>query len=537
MEKWTISPDPSAHDARRHLLLLKGDMKDVAAILKRFGAMCGRPSHGAKPGGFNYSLYLHGLTDAGREKVAAFLTAAAPPAPFSAPEPAPPPPEPKPEIVSLAPAPVPTLRLEPAPAPASVPVPAPAPVPLPAAAPAPTDGRPLWGLETPLDDRLGFESFMVGAYDRFAHAAATSVVGSPGSMYNPLFIHGPPGAGKTRILHAIGAALTRAATPVSALLTSGAALSRAAGRAAAEGRLAELEARAHAAGALLIDDAHLTSVGENNRAALAKFVGIFFGKGLQVVFTSAYPPRALAPLEEALKVSFAKGWTVDMKVPNPDAQREMLQSILSRKSSAFQDSAASLFHERLAGAWADAPRWADRWIKLAKLREAMGQTAGPEDALEALFAAPAEGPQIPADADLAAARGFALPAAESGAPALAVIVPKGQEAFGPYVLSRLHQAANDLGLRRGWRLALSETYDSEQAFGVPFQLGELCDRAGARNAVVLGPAAGSKLESRSAEFVHAVRHILEGVGCASAWIPHQQSGSPSAFVQAVLDLA
>ncbi|HXT01786.1 MAG TPA: hypothetical protein VN915_14015, partial [Elusimicrobiota bacterium] len=82
MEKWEIRPTPSADDPDRHVLLLQGGPSDVAALLKKFGALMGRPSP-AQAEGFNLSLVLHRLKPAAREKLDAWLTRAAPPAPVA----------------------------------------------------------------------------------------------------------------------------------------------------------------------------------------------------------------------------------------------------------------------------------------------------------------------------------------------------------------------------------------------------------------------------------------------------------------------
>ena len=95
------------------------------------------------------------------------------------------------------------------------------------------------------------------------------------------------------------------------ILTSGTRLAGAATLAAADNKLPELEAELKAAKALLVDDLHLLAVNDKNQAFLGQIFAHYFKSGLQVVFTSLYPARSLASMEEALKISLAKGWSVD----------------------------------------------------------------------------------------------------------------------------------------------------------------------------------------------------------------------------------
>ena len=78
MTKWSLCPDPTPQDPARHVLLIKGEMKHVSQIVKKFGAMCGRPLKIDHPEGFNVSIYLHGITKSGVDKVARYLREIAP---------------------------------------------------------------------------------------------------------------------------------------------------------------------------------------------------------------------------------------------------------------------------------------------------------------------------------------------------------------------------------------------------------------------------------------------------------------------------
>ena len=120
MERWTLKPNPSPRDPARHVLCLRGDMKDVLTLVRRFGALCGRPSRFEGPGGFDYSLFLHAVSAEKLSEVESTLREMFPGAsPVPAlPSAAPPPPPPTPAPVPASPPPTPA---PPAPIPAPKP--------------------------------------------------------------------------------------------------------------------------------------------------------------------------------------------------------------------------------------------------------------------------------------------------------------------------------------------------------------------------------------------------------------------------------
>ncbi|MFI5363116.1 MAG: DnaA ATPase domain-containing protein [Elusimicrobiota bacterium] len=564
MEKWDIRPTPSADDPDRHVLLLKGGPTDVAALLKKFGALLGRPSP-AKVKGFNLSLVLHRLKPAKRAKLEAWLEDASPrPAPARTPAapaanepaaaPASPPPslpalaalpaaepppaaapsEPeRPALISLAleppPAvPVPTMPLAPPPEP-TAPAAFAAPAPEPLAAPSPdavsVDLRADWTMD----------SLLVGAYNRFAHAAAMSVVTSPGTMYNPLFLYGAPGTGKSHMLHAIGEALSKGLGSSVLLTTSGSRLSRAVNAALAGKGTAEIEARAGKSKALLVDDLHLLAVSDQNKDSLAQLFKSFFDRKLQVVITSLYPPRSLGALEEALKFSFSKGWSVDVKIPNPTIQKDLISAAAERARVGLNADELNLLHEKLsAWGYSDLMVWLKRVAVLRKTREAAGQPAALQDILRLIYEPVlAGGTEAPATA----ASNYAPPSAPADAEPIAVITPKGPEGLGAFAARQFYEAGAKNGFARIYRHALWETYDPAVPFGVPFLIGEMCRRAAVTSALIVGPTPDSPLGPRSAEFAHAARRILESSGVELAFIPYSGLQLEAHYINAHLDLA
>ncbi len=607
MERWEIRPSPNADDPLRHLLLMRGGVADVAAVLKKFGALCGRPTplEGEE---FNLSFVLHKVTPEVNEKLREWLgkmspkpapTPVSPPAPVPMPTPAPalipvltpapaaaapsipsipdmpslspmiPPPSPAPAGVPFG---IPSASTLPPPNPILPPIPMPpetkqplislgpeaavtplAPAPIPptelrmatpvaaapvveppiASPPAVVSGAVL-DAASELRTDWTFETLLVGAYNRFSHAAAMSVVSSPGSMYNPLFLYGVPGTGKSHLLYSIAGSMSKGLGTASLLMTSGARLSRAVSAAVANGSMAAIDKKVSTSTALFVDDIHLLSVTDKNKDVLAKIFKSFFDRGLQVVITSMYPPKALGTLEEALKFSFSKGWSVDLKIPSPNVQRDLISSVNDRVGAQLNgDEIGQIADKLVMWGYPELTLWMSRIALLRKMRASAGQPAPLMDILRLIYEPITIGSEAPPVSTAGAT--FTPPAAPPGSPTLAVMVPKGQEGLGAYAVNLFQDTGAKNGFSRVYSYALMDTYDAMQPVGVPFQIAERCQRAGVTRVLLVGPGPDSPLAPRSNEFGHAVRHILDSAGVATGWIPHPQLHIMAHYVNAHLD--
>lgn len=381
---------------------------------------------------------------------------------------------------------------------------------------------------------LTFETLLVGAYNRFAHAAAMSVVTSPGSMYNPLFLYGVPGTGKTHLLFSIANSMSKGLGTASMLVTSGARLSRVVSAAIASGSMAAIDKKVADSKSIFVDDIHLLAVTDQNKDVLAKLFKSFFDRSLQVVITSMYPPKALGTLEEALKFTFSKGWSVDLKIPSPNVQRDLIGAVGERLGSQLSGDEIGQLADKLSmWGYQDLTLWAMRIAALRKLRAAAGQPAPLMDILRLIYEPITIGSEAPPVSTAGTA--FTPPAAPAGSQALAIIVPKGQEGLGAYAAKQFFEVGAKSGFTRTYNVALVETYDAMQQVGVPFQIADICCRSGVTRVLLVGPGPDSPLAPRATEFGHAVRHILDSAGIATGWIPHAQLHIPAHYVNAHLD--
>jgi chromosomal replication initiator protein len=166
--------------------------------------------------------------------------------------------------------------------------------------------------------------FEVGASNQLAVRAADAVIADPGKKYNPLFIHGPSGVGKTHLVNAIGNEIinTSGGAAIVACVSAQQFMDELIS-AMQEGAVDRWRTRYRGADALVIDDVQFVASKERTQEELFHVFNSLYGEGKQLVFASDRPPRQLDGLEERLRSRFEGGLVVEMLVPDR-ALREKL---------------------------------------------------------------------------------------------------------------------------------------------------------------------------------------------------------------------
>jgi len=190
----------------------------------------------------------------------------------------------------------------------------------------PHDERPVPALDHRLNPRLTFEHFVIGDSNRLAHAAALTVAELPGHAYNPLFICGAPGIGKTHLLHAIANLLTISNPGLSVCTTTGEVFTSEFQLALAGGdRLRGFKSRFRELDVLLLDDVQFLERKARTEEEFFHTFNTLYEGGAQLVLTSDRPPRNLQALEDRLRERFEAGLVADISHPDINTRLAILR--------------------------------------------------------------------------------------------------------------------------------------------------------------------------------------------------------------------
>ena len=172
-----------------------------------------------------------------------------------------------------------------------------------------------------------FENFVVGSSNDLAAAAAKKIAENPGKYWNPLFLYGGVGLGKTHLLHAIGHIMIDKFPEQKIMYISGESFMNDYITSIQKGTMNSFRIRYRKADLLLIDDVHSIQGKEGTMEELFHTFNTLYAAKKQMVFTSDRPPKELRKLEDRLRSRFEWGLTADIQPPN----FEMRESILRQK--------------------------------------------------------------------------------------------------------------------------------------------------------------------------------------------------------------
>jgi chromosomal replication initiator protein len=207
----------------------------------------------------------------------------------------------------------------------SAPPPAPLAAPPPAPLAAPRADRPREGAAVSLDPRFTFESFVAASSNRLAHAAAQAVAETPGRSYNPLFIYGDSGLGKTHLLHAIGNYVQENFASRTVLYLTTETFMNDFVDSLRQATTIAFKRRYRECDVLLIDDVQFMENKEGLQEEFFHTYNDLHGAGKQIVLTSDRPPKSIETLEDRLRSRFLSGLITEVDPPDLETRLAILR--------------------------------------------------------------------------------------------------------------------------------------------------------------------------------------------------------------------
>jgi chromosomal replication initiator protein len=208
-----------------------------------------------------------------------------------------------------------------------------------AAEPAPGAPAQPDHVDTPVNPRYTFDQFVIGDTNRFAHAAALAVAEMPAQAYNPLFIYGPPGVGKTHLLHSIGNYLNAYGGGLSVRCTTVETFTNQFIAALHAGSVDRFKGRYRHNDVLLVDDVQFLASKAKTEEEFFHTFNALYEAGGQLVLTCDRLPRDLDVLEDRLRERFEAGLVTAIRPPDTATRLTVLRKRVRQELIRLDDDA------------------------------------------------------------------------------------------------------------------------------------------------------------------------------------------------------
>jgi chromosomal replication initiator protein len=201
--------------------------------------------------------------------------------------------------------------------------------------------------EDNLNPRYTFDNFVIGPFNELAHAASQAVIKSPGLVYNPLFVYGSTGRGKTHLIQAVGNQIKKNYPNKKVFYLTSEKFGSEFFVAIQEGKVQPFKDKYRKYDVIIMDDVQFFSNKEKFQEELFHFFNTFHDTGRQLIFSSDRHPNVIPGLEDRLRGRFSVGMIVDIPEPDHESRIAIVKTKCAVHSISLSDESIQLVTEAI----------------------------------------------------------------------------------------------------------------------------------------------------------------------------------------------